>query len=59
MYKRQTNDIQQVQNVTVLLLRIAIYAPILGVGGIIRALETNASMAWVIAVGVALSLIHI
>ena len=53
---RTTNDIQQVQNVTVLLLRIAIYAPILGVGGIIRALETNASMAWVIAVGVALVL---
>ena len=53
---RSTNDIQQVQNVTVLLLRIAIYAPILGVGGIIRALETNASMAWVIAVGVALVL---
>ena len=53
---RSTNDIQQVQNVMVLLLRIAIYAPILGVGGIIRALETNASMAWVIAVGVALVL---
>ena len=53
---RSTNDIQQVQNVTVLLLRIAIYAPILGVGGIIRALQTNASMAWVIAVGVALVL---
>lgn len=53
---RSTNDIQQVQNVTVLLLRIAIYAPILGVGGIIRALETNRSMAWVIAVGVALVL---
>ena len=53
---RSTNDIQQVQNVTVLLLRIAIYAPILGVGGIIRALETNASMAWVIAVGVGLVL---
>ena len=53
---RSTNDIQQVQNVTVLLLRIAIYAPILGVGGIIRALETNASMAWVIAVGVLFAL---
>ena len=53
---RSTNDIQQVQNVTVLLLRIAIYAPILGVGGIIRALQTNRSMAWVIAVGVALVL---
>ena len=53
---RSTNDIQQVQNVMVLLLRIAIYAPILGVGGVVRALETNASMAWVIAVGVGLVL---
>ena len=53
---RSTNDIQQVQNVMVLLLRIAIYAPILGVGGVVRALESNASMAWVIAVGVGLVL---
>lgn len=53
---RSTNDIQQVQNVMVMLLRMVIYAPIIGVGGIIRALETNASMAWVIAVGVALVL---
>ena len=50
---RSTNDIQQVQNVMVMLLRMVIYAPIIGVGGVIRALETNASMAWVIAVGVA------
>ena len=50
---RSTNDIQQVQNVMVMLLRMVIYAPIIGVGGVIRALQTNASMAWVIAVGVA------
>lgn len=50
---RSTNDIQQVQNVMVMLLRMVIYAPIIGVGGVIRALQTNASMAWIIAVGVA------
>lgn len=49
---RSTNDIQQVQTFTVLLLRMVFYAPILGIGGIIKALNTNKSMAWVIAVGV-------
>lgn len=49
---RSTNDIQQVQTFTVLLLRMVFYAPILGVGGVIKALNTNKSMAWVIAVGV-------
>jgi len=51
---RSTNDIQQVQNVMVMLLRTIIYAPIMGVGGIVRALRTNASMSWVIALGVAI-----
>lgn len=49
---RSTNDIQQVQMFTVMLLRMVFFAPILGVGGIIKALNTNKSMAWVIAVGV-------
>ncbi len=49
---RSTNDIQQVQMFTVLLLRMVFFAPILGVGGVIKALNTNKSMAWVIAVGV-------
>lgn len=49
---RSTNDIQQVQNVMVMLLRVVIYAPIIGVGGVLRALRTNASMAWIIFVGV-------
>jgi ATP-binding cassette subfamily B multidrug efflux pump len=49
---RSTNDIQQVQMFTVLLLRMVFFAPILGIGGIIKALQTNKSMAWVIAVGV-------
>ena len=37
---------------TVMLLRMVFYAPILGVGGVVRALRTNTSMAWIIAVGV-------
>lgn len=49
---RSTNDIQQVQMFSVLLLRMVFFAPILGIGGIIKALNTNRSMAWVIAVGV-------
>lgn len=49
---RSTNDIQQVQMFTVMMLRMVFYAPILGVGGVIRALRTNTSMAWIVAVGV-------
>ncbi len=49
---RSTNDIQQVQMVMVMLLRIVIYAPILGIGGIIRAMETNPSMSWILFVAV-------
>lgn len=49
---RSTNDIQQVQMVIVMLLRIVLYAPILGVGGIFRVMRTETSMAWIIAVAV-------
>lgn len=49
---RSTNDIQQVQQFTVLMLRMVFYAPILGIGGVIRALKTNTSMAWIVGVGV-------
>lgn len=49
---RSTNDIQQVQMFSVMLLRMVFFAPILGLGGILKALNTNRSMAWVIAVGV-------
>ena len=54
---RSTNDIQQIQMFVILFLRIVAYAPILGVGGVIRALNTNTSMAWIVAVGVAAMLI--
>lgn len=49
---RTTNDIQQIQMLLVLMMRIVFYAPIIGVGGILRVLRTNSSMAWVIAVAV-------
>lgn len=49
---RSTNDIQQVQMLMTMLFRIVFYAPILGIGGVIRALSNNYSMGWIIAVGV-------
>lgn len=53
---RSTNDIQQVQMVSVMLLRMVIYAPILGVGGIIKVMNTKTGMAWIIVVAVAVIL---
>lgn len=50
---RSTNDIQQIQQFTVMMLRMVVYAPILGIGGVFRAIRTNASMAWIVGVGVA------
>ena len=49
---RSTNDIQQIQMVIVILLRIVLYAPILGIGGILRVTRTQTGMAWIIAVAV-------
>jgi ATP-binding cassette subfamily B protein len=49
---RSTNDIQQIQMLLVMLLRIVFYAPLLAVGGIIRALGESASMSWIIAAAV-------
>ena len=47
---RSTNDIQQVQFVSTILLRIILYAPVLAVGGIIMVLRTSSGMEWIIAV---------
>lgn len=49
---RSTNDIQQVQLVMVLLLRIVFYAPIIAIGGVIKVTQSDASMSWVIAIAV-------
>ncbi len=58
---RSTNDIQQVQMVCVLLLRMVIYAPILGIGGVIKVASTKTGMGWIIgvAVGVIILLVGI
>jgi len=49
---RSTNDIQQIQTLMVMLLRIVFYAPILAIGGVIKVLNTNTSMGWIIGVAV-------
>ncbi len=49
---RSTNDVQQIQMLLVMLLRIVFYAPLLGIGGIIRAVGEDASMSWIIAAAV-------
>ena len=50
---RGTNDIQLVQMVTVMLLRMVLYAPILTIGGIIMVSRTNLAMSWIIILAVA------
>ncbi len=49
---RSTNDITQIQMVVMMMVRMVIYAPIMGVGGIIRAMGKDSSMWWLIAVAV-------
>lgn len=49
---RTTNDITQIQTVLVMMIRLVIYAPILGVGGVIKAISSSASMSWIIGVAV-------
>lgn len=54
---RSTNDIQQVQMVLVMLLRIVAYAPILGIGGVIKVANTKTGMGWIIGVAVGVILL--
>jgi len=49
---RSTNDIQQIQTVIVMMLRIVLYAPILGIGGVIRVFQIDTSMTWIIGLAV-------
>lgn len=49
---RSTNDIQQVQMVSVMLLRMVLYAPIIGIGGVIRVSGTRTGMGWIIGIAV-------
>lgn len=50
---RCTNDIQQVQMVLTMIFRIVAYAPLIGIGGIIKVVNTETQMSWIIAVAVA------
>ncbi len=50
---RSTNDIQQIQMVSVMLLRMVLYAPIVGVGGVLKVIRTRTGMGWIILVAVA------
>ena len=56
---RSTNDIQQIQMVSVMVLRMIAYAPILGIGGVIRVLKTDSSMTWILGLAVGLILVVI
>lgn len=56
---RSTNDVQQVQMTMAMMFRIVLYAPILGLGGVLRVLQTNSSMTWILGVGVVLILVLI
>ena len=49
---RSTNDIQQIQMVSVMLLRMVAYAPILGIGGVLKVMQTGAGMGWIIVLAI-------
>ncbi|MGM9639369.1 MAG: ABC transporter ATP-binding protein [Butyricicoccaceae bacterium] len=51
---RSTNDIQQVQMIVIMGMRMVAYAPIMAVGGVIKVVRTNVSMTWIIALAVAI-----
>lgn len=53
---RSTNDIQQIQMVSAIMLRMILYAPIIGIGGIYKVAQTKANMGWIIALAVILIL---
>ena len=47
---RTTNDINQVQNLIIMLIRVMAYAPIMGIGGVIMILQRNAGMSWILGI---------
>jgi len=49
---RSTNDITQIQMVVIMMMRMVFYAPIIGIGGVIRAISKSANMWWIIALAV-------
>lgn len=53
---RSTNDIQQIQLLMVMLLRMVLYAPIMAAGGVWKVFNTNVDMSWIIGLGIVLIL---
>ncbi len=49
---RTTNDVTQVQTLVIMMIRMIFYAPIMGIGGIIHAVNNSASMSWIIALAI-------
>ena len=56
---RSTNDVQQVQMLFTLLFRIVLYAPILGIGGVYKVFQTDASMTWILALAVVVIMLFV
>ena len=56
---RTTNDIQQVQFVCVILLRMVAYAPILGIGGVLHVVGSSSGLSWIVVLDVAILLLLI
>ena len=56
---RSTNDIQQIQMVSIMLLRMVFYAPIIGIGGVIKVMNTRSGMGWIIVAAVAVLLMYV
>lgn len=56
---RSTNDVQQVQLLFAMIFRIVLYAPILGIGGVLKVLQTDASMTWILALAVIVILLFV
>ena len=56
---RSTNDVQQVQMLFTLLFRIVLYAPILGIGGVYKVFQTDASMTWILALAVVVIILFV
>lgn len=50
---RSTNDVQQIQIVTVLMLRMVLYSPVLAIGGIVNVVQYKAGMSWIIIIAIA------
>ncbi len=56
---RSTNDVQQIQMVLVMLLRMVLYAPIIGIGAVIKIVGVQSSLAWIIAVAVLIVIVTV